>query len=365
MTDTDIAGRRLFNQRIAGEKFERPGEVVRWMGAVQAQDYLQSLWAIGARLRSATVADVERAISDGEILRTWPMRGTIHFVPSEDARWMLELSASRMLARDRRRQEQLRLDEEILERCKDFFHDALEGGGRLSRPDMMALLERAGISTGDQRGYHILWYAAQSGLICLGPRQEKQQTFVLLDEWAPDSRRLSREESLAELAGRYFASHGPATVHDFARWTGLTVTEARTGLEVARLVSEKVDDNEYWMVADAPDHKARDESGVHLLPGFDEYLIGYKDRGAVLASEHSHKIVPGNNGIFQPTIVIGGRVVGTWRRKLKKNSVDVTLSPFTELGDAEEKAIEAAKSYSDFIGLPLSSVTIKTEELAL
>jgi hypothetical protein len=356
MTFTDIARQRLTNQRIEGEKFERPEEVVRWLGALQAQDYPQALWAIGLRLQSATVADVERAISDGKIVRTWPMRGTLHFVPPEDVKWRLKLSASRILARDGRRLEQLGLDEGIMERCKELFYDALKGNGRVSRPEAMQLLEAAGISTQNQRGYHILWYLSQSGLICPGPMQGKQQTFVLLDEWVPDSRELSREESLAELATRYFASHGPATVHDLAWWAGLTVTEARSGLEAAMsgLVSEKIDGKEYWMIGDAPGHTAHDGSRVHLLPAFDEYLLGYKDRGAVLAVEEAQRVVPGKNGVFLPTIVAGGRVVGTWRRKLKKNAVDITLSPFAHLDDPEERAIEAARSYSDFVGLPLS-----------
>jgi hypothetical protein len=356
MTDTDIARQRLVNQRIEGEKFEKPEEVVRWLGAMQAQDYPQALWAIGLRLRSATVADVERAISDGKIVRTWPMRGTLHFVPPEDARWRLKLSASRILARDGRRLEQLGLDEEVMERCKELFYDALRGHKRFSRPEMMTLLEEAGISTGSQRGYHILWYLSQSGLICPGPMREKQQTFVLLDEWVPYSRELSREESLAELARRYFASHGPATVHDFAWWAGLTVTEARSGLEATmpELVSEKIDGKEYWTTGGAPGHTARDGSSVHLLPAFDEYLLGYKDRGAVLAVDEAQRVVPGKNGIFLPTIVVGGRVVGTWKRKLKKNSVDITLSPFSPLDDPGERAIEAARSYGDFVRLPLS-----------
>jgi hypothetical protein len=356
VTNTDIACRRLVNQRIHGERFEKPEEVVRWLGAIQAQDYLQSLWAIGLRLQSATVADIEQAILDGKIVRTWPMRGTLHFVPPEDARWRLKLSASRMLARDGRRLEQLGLDEEVMERCKELFYDALRGNKRLPRPAMMQLLEEAGISTENQRGYHILWYVSQSGLICLGPMQDKQQTFVLLDEWVPDSRGLSREESLGELARRYLASHGPATVHDLAWWAGLTVTEARSGLEAAMpgLVSEKIDGKEYWMTSDAPNHIAYDKSSVHLLPGFDEYLLGYRDRGAVLAVEDASKVVPGKNGVFLPTIVVGGRVVGTWKRRLKKNSIDLTLSPFTHLGASEERAIEAARSYSDFVGLPLS-----------
>ena len=357
MTDTDIARQRLVSQRIEGERLEKPEEVVRWLGAIQAQDYPQALWAIGLRLRSATVADVERAIAEGKILRTWPMRGTLHFVPPEDARWMLELSASRILARDGRRLGQLGLDKEIMERCKELFHEALRGNRSLSRPEMMRLLEEAGIGTQGQRGYHILWYLSQAGLICPGPMQDKQQTFVLLDEWVPRSRELSREDSLAELAGRYFASHGPATVHDFAWWSGLTVTETRSSLEAAtpELISEQLDGKEYWMTSDAPRHTGHDESSVHLLPAFDEYLLGYRDRTAVLAREDASKIVPGGNGVFRPTVVVGGRVVGTWKRRLRKNAIDLTLDPFTPRGDWEERALGAARSYSAFVGLPLSS----------
>jgi hypothetical protein len=222
---------------------------------------------------------------------------------------------------------------------------------------MMKVLEEAGISTEKQRGYHILWYASQDCLICLGPMQDKQQTFVLLDEWVPNSRDLSREESLAELARRYFASHGPATVHDFAWWSGLTVTEARSGVEATKpgLASEKIDGKEYWMTSDTPGLMAYDKSGVDLLPAFDEYLIGYKDRSAVLAVEHALKVTPGKNGVFLPVIVVGGQVAGIWNRRLKKNSIDIALSPFIHLGDSEERVIKAAKSYGDFVGLPLSS----------
>jgi hypothetical protein len=352
-----IVRRRLSNQRIVGGKFERPEEVVRWLGAVQAQDYAQSLWAVGLRLGSATLGDVEEAIAEARIVRTWPMRGTIHFVPAEDVGWMLKLSASRMLAADGRRLGQLGLDRETMGRCAELFRDALEGGRRLSRPSMMDLLEGAGIGTGVQRGYHILWHLSQAGLICPGPMQDKQQTFVLLDEWVPHARELSREEALAELAGRYFVSHGPATVHDFARWAGLTVTETRKALEAAppNLASEKIDGKDYWS-GRASGRAAHDDRGVHLLPGFDEYLLGYGDRSAVLASEHAQKIVPGNNGIFLPTIVVAGRVVGTWKRKLKRDSVGIQLRPFAALGASEEEIVAAAECYCDFVGLPLSSV---------
>lgn len=362
VTHSDIVDRRLLNQRIGGEQFETPEEVVRWMGAIQAQDYLQALWAIGLRMRQATVTQVEQAIADGKIIRTWPMRGTIHFVAPEDARWMLKLSASRMIAADKRRLEQLELDYAIIERCQTLFYDALQGGKRLPRSDMMRLLEDAGISAKNQRGYHILWHSAHTGLICIGPRQDKEQTFVLLDEWAPHTRELSREEALAELARRYFTGHGPATIHDFAWWAGLTVMDAKAGLEATKsgLLSEKIDGKAYWMAQDTPDHGVYDPSRVHLLPGFDEYLLGYKDRGAVLAAEHAPKIVPGANGIFLPTIVVAGQVAGTWKRTLKKTSVDIAVSLFTHHGASEASIIEAAQCYSAFLGLPLSSTTIAT-----
>ena len=353
---------RLFNQRIAGEKFEKPEEVVRWMGALQAQDYQQSLWAIGLRTQSATVVDIEQAIAHRKIVRTWPMRGTLHFVPGDDVKWMLSLSASRMLAQDRRRLAQLELDETIMERCKELFYDALKGNQRLSRPNMMQLLEDAGISTRGQRGYHILWYLSQTGLICLGPMQDKQQTFVLLDEWVPHSRVFSREEALAELARRYFTSRGPATIHDFAWWAGLTVADAKQGLEGAKseLVKDQVNGKECWMAGDARGQSVYDPSRVYLLPGFDEHLLGYKDRSAVLAAEHASKVVPGNNGIFFPTMVVAGQVIGTWKRRRKRNALEVVLDPFTQLDASEESVMEATQCYSNFVGLPLSSVEIIT-----
>lgn len=355
----DLGTLRLASQCIAVDNHATPEDVVRWMGALQAQDYMQAVWAVGLRTRSATLADVEQALEDARIVRTWPMRGTLHFVPPEDARWMLALSAARMLAADGRRMAQLELTTDIIVRCQDVFCGALSGGKRLSRPAMMNLLEEAGISTRGQRGYHILWYLAQSGVLCMGPMENKQQTFVLLDEWAPTARDLPREEALAELARRYFTSHGPATVHDFAWWAGITLTDARQGLAAAQaeLVAETVEDNEYWRGADTPSPDEVTGPAIHLLPGYDEYLLGYKDRSAVLAAEHAQKIVPGNNGVFRALIVVAGQVVGTWQRKIKKKSVDVTLHPFIRLSHDDEQVIDAAQAYADFIGLPLS-VTI-------
>jgi hypothetical protein len=268
------------------------------MGAIQAQDYGQALWAIGARLRQGTVADVERAIAEGRILRTWPMRGTLHFVAPALAKAMVAASAPRMLASTRRRREQLGLDEGVLARAMALFARVLGGRQAMTRPALMERLREAGIAPDGQRGYHLLYHAAQTGLICVGPMAGKQQTFVLLDEWAPAREDLGREELLARLAGTYFRSHAPATEQDFAWWAGLTLADARraaAGLE-------------------EPEDRAAPAARVHLLPGYDEFLLGYRDRSAVLDPAHADRVVPGGNGVFKAIVVVDGRVVGTWKK---------------------------------------------------
>ena len=363
MRDMDTAHQRLLNQRIAGQKFTTAEEVVRWMGGLQAQDYAQSLWAIGVRTESAAAADIEQAVTERKIVRTWPMRGTLHFVLAEDAPWMLELLAPRRLAGVGARHRELELDDRTLERSKELFYAALKDAGQLTRAEMLKLLENAGISPKGQRGYHILWHAAQTGLICLGPMQGKEQTFVLLADWVQSPRRLSRQEALAELARRYFASHGPAALEDFAGWIGLSLTEARAGLEAAKqdLVYEWKHARQYWSAKHSPVVETEDLSGVHLLPGFDEYLLGYKDRRDVLAPERAPKVAPGGNGIFFPIVVVDGQVAGTWKRAFKKNALNLTLSLFTQGDVSKDRFTAAAESYSDFMRLPLESLEIKVE----
>ncbi len=358
MAYSEVGMRRLVSQRVTGEKCETPEAVVRWMGAIQAQDYHQALWAIGSRMRSATVTDVETALATGKIIRTWPMRGTLHFVPAEDARWMLKLCASRVLVGHRRRMQQLGLTEDVIARCETLFVNALSGGNRWTRSDLMRLATDTGISIEGQRGYHILGHMAHTGVICLGPMEGKQQTFVMLDEWVPHSRNLARDEALAELVWRFFASHGPATEEDFARWTGLTLTATREALAMvnSKLVSVEIDDRTYWVTDNNRAFPAN--KTANLLPGFDEYVIGYRDRSAVLADEYGGKVVPGNNGIFQPVIVVEGRIIGTWKRKLKRKSIDMILLPFQPCEEFENEISAAVRTYSDFMRLPISSIQI-------
>jgi len=349
-----IANRRLNNLRIAGRTLDQPEAVVKELGALQAQDYMQAVWAIGLRTASAVLTEVEQAIADRKIILSWMQRGTIHALPPEDVKWMLRLAAPRVLRQGKTRLAQLGLDEDTLSRCRNVIHNALKSGGVISRPALLQLLEEAGISTAGQRGYHILWTSAYQGLICFGPRQGKQQTFVLLDEWVTDSRELSFEESRAELARRYFASHGPATVQDFAWWTGMTLTDAGKGLEAVKssFASEIIEGKEYWM-PQAPAADTDRNSGVHLLAGFDEFILGYKDRSAVLEPENAHLIVPGNNGIFLPTLVADGKVLGTWKRSFKKQGIELTVHPFEPVGEREGEVLQAAERYAAFIGLPL------------
>lgn len=359
MTNNRIAHSRLYNQSIAGSLLHTPEQVVKEMGAVQAQDYMQAVWAIGLRSPSSNLADIERTIADRKIILTWTLRGTLHFVPAEDVKCMLQLSAPRLIGPTKRRMAELGLDDRTLERCREIIIGALKGGRQLDRFDLLQLIEEEGIHTGNQRGYHLLWNSGYQGLICFGPLKGKQQTNVLLDEWVPHARELSYEESLQVHAQRYFTSHGLATIHDFAWWAGLTLTDARRGLESVKkqLQSEVIEGSEYWM-SSIPPASTHEDSGVYLLPGFDEYILGYKDRSAVLEPERAPLIVPGNNGVFMPTIVVGGQVVGIWKRTLKTKGMEIVINPFRELGEAEELVLKAAERYAAFIGLPILKMIV-------
>jgi Winged helix DNA-binding domain len=312
MTRSDVARLRLHNQRIAYATIEKASDMVTWLGAVQAQDYLGALWAVGLRMRNAVEADVERAIADRTIIRTWPMRGTLHFVAAADIRWMLELLTPRVVANNAQLLlRQFDLDEGAFARSKDLFARALQGGKRLTRNAMYDVLEAGGVSA-SQRGRHILWRLAQDGFICFGAREGKQQTLALLDEWAPKARRMARDESLAEIAKRYFTGHGPATLQDFVWWSGLTTADAMAGLEMAKrsLVQENINGQTYWLASSIA---ATNDSSptAYLLSAYDEYTVAYKDRSAVLNPTFGKQANSGNN-IIHPTIVVDGQFPSTF-----------------------------------------------------
>ena len=350
----DVAKLRLINHQIAYSATKEPGEVIASLGAMQAQDYQAALWAVGLRAKEVTLPEVESAITNRAIVRIWLLRGTLHFLAAADVRWMLKLLGPQIIASSAGRHRQLKLDEATFMRAEELFVEALQNG-QLTRDEMFKVLEKGGISSDGQRGYHILWRAALKGLICFGPQKGKEQTFALLNQYVPKGESMKQDEALSELARCYFSSRGPALLEDFAWWSGLKLSDAKIALETAssRLTSETIEGKRYWMPQSTPEN-GKDLATAFLLPAFDEYIIGYSDRTATLEQPHFKKAVS-NNGIFYPTIIIDGKVVGTWKRTFKKGNIAIMLSPFKALSPTQRSSIAlAAKHYSRFMEMSVS-----------
>ncbi|MGE5186609.1 MAG: winged helix DNA-binding domain-containing protein, partial [Acidobacteriota bacterium] len=345
---TDVARLRLAAQHVSTTPLARPEDIVARFGAMQAQDYLGALWAVGLRLRDAREPDVERALAEGRIVRTWPMRGTLHFVAARDVRWIAELLAPRAAAAAATRLRTLGLDDRTLDRARTALAGALAGGKRLTRPAAYHVLEHARVATAGGRGLHVLWKLAHELVLCFGPREGKQPTFVLADEWLPRTPRRAREGALAELARRYFTSHGPATVADFAWWSGLPQRDAREAIALAgdQLEPLVVGDRRYWR---GDESLPRTRGRVYLLPAFDEWLVGYTDRTAALPARDA-RFVNNGGGILNPVIVAGARVVGTWKRRLARGRVVVEPAAFRTLPARREYAAAVAR-YARFLGV--------------
>ncbi len=276
------------------------------------------------------------------------MRSTLHFVAAADVRWMLKLLMPRFIANSQGRYRWLELDEPTFARSAKVLTRALRGSKQLTRQAVYKALEASGIVTAKQRGMNIVGRLAQEGLICFGVWQGKHPTFVLLDEWIPESTMLHGDEALAELAARYFTSHGPATLQDFIWWSGLTTANAKAGLEMvkSRLEPMRMGDQVYWTAA-ATSVAKEVYREAHLLPVYDEFTVGYKDRSAALNPLYMKQA---GNGIFTPVIMVAGKLVGTWRRTHKSDTGKIALTPFTKFSRAEMKAIaDAAQRYGDFV----------------
>lgn len=302
-----------------------------------------------------TEADIEQAIAARQIVRSWPMRGTIHFVAPADLRWILALLAPRVMRGAQGRLRQLEIDAQLLSQSAHIISNALAGGKHMTRPALYACLAQAGIVANGSRGLHILGQLSMQGLLCFGVREGKQPTFTLLDEWIAPTPAMAHEEALAGLVLRYFTGHGPASVQDCMWWSGLTTAEVKAGLAMlhGQLAHEQIGGQDYYY---AGEHAvaAFDAQQAMLLPPFDELLLGYRDRSASLDPAYNTLVAPGGNGIFNPIVVINGRVVGLWKRSLKRQTVALTWTPFDDFDHGQKTAIvRAAERYATFLGLAL------------
>ncbi len=352
----DIAQRRLATQHLLTPTLTDPAEVVRRLGAVQAQDYGSAKWGVGTRTRGAVDAAVERAVNEGSMLRTHVLRPTWHFVTPADIRWMLALTAPRIKAAMAYYDRQQGLDAALFRRSNSALTRALRDGNQLTRAEVAMVLRRARVdATGPERLGRLLMRAELEGIVCSGARRGKQGTYALLDERAPRAAPLDRDEALLELTGRYFATRGPATVRDLAWWAGLTVADAGRGMEIAggRLEREVIGDETYWLEpATRPSH--RRSPTAHLLPNYDEYFIGFKNRSAIGERLSLAEGAMVGAALRAHVIVVDGQLVGGWKRTLTKAAVVVELTLLVRLTKPEREAVvEAAQALGDFLQLPV------------
>ncbi|MGB9980125.1 winged helix DNA-binding domain-containing protein [Methanobacterium sp.] len=353
MSNLDIATMRFESQHLNHSSFKKPEEVVEWFGGVQAQDYPGAKWAVGQRLNGSTDADIEHALTEKKIVRTWAMRGTLHFVAASDIRWLLELLAPRIIARNARRYRELELDEETLKISNDVIKSALQDGNQLTRRELLAILEENGISTEGQRAPYMLQRASLDGLICQGGMHSNNNPiFISMDE-LPETKTLTRREALAELTRRYFTSHGPATLQDFVWWSGLLSKDAKAGLDAVEssLESETIEGKTYWYFPLAQDIKHSSPTAC-LLPSFDEYVVGYRDRSASL--EYVQSKNKSIENMMYPTLAVDGQIIGTWKRTFKKGEVIIELKPVIKLQNVENQILDAAARYfAKFLKMPV------------
>lgn len=352
MNTNDIIRHRLINQQIAETKFTKPAEIVSWLVAMQAQEYAMAKWSIGLRLPGSTDEAIEKAFTDGLILRTHLMRPTWHFVTPKDIRWLLQLTAPRVEAINGFTYRQQELDSKLFKRSNAVIAKALEGGRQLIRTELQAELRKKKIIADGVRLSCLMMKAELEGIICSGARRGKQFTYALMDERVPPAKTFTKKEALAELATRYFTSRGPATVKDFATWSGLSVTEAKEGAAMlsSRFIKEKINEQEYIFIPASFDTKRKIQTSF-LMPDYDEYGMGYKDRSAIFNTTIDLSQFKNENPIFNRMIILDGKIEGTWKRVIKNNTVTVETVPFSPLSKTRQQALgKAIKKYCVFVG---------------
>jgi hypothetical protein len=338
--------RRHASQRLAGKPLASVADAVRWSGAVQGQEFDEVKWSLSQRIAGEpTDAEVQRAHDEGKVLRTHAMRPTWHLVAAEDLRWLLRLTAPRVNQANRYWYKRSGLDARTLGRAHDVIARELDGGGSRTRKELVAALGSAGIEGDSLRLGYIFGHAELEQMICSGPRRGAWHTYALFDERVPAGEGPSGDAALAELATRYFRSHGPATPRDFSWWSGLTLTQARAAIELCApaLEREDGDDGTPWYAFGAAEAPARHR--CLLLPTYDELIVAYKDLRVDLVAQ------PPREGLLTRTIAIDGRTVGGWKRTLSGDAVTVEAVVFAPLTRAQRAALEDATArFGAFLG---------------
>jgi DNA glycosylase AlkZ-like len=342
-----IAKKRLRNQHIIASWRNDPADLVAWLGAMQAQDYAAAKWALALRMaKNVTNEEIDRAVDEGRILRTHVLRPTWHFVKQSDIAWMLELTAPRVRQALAFAYRYYEIDEKLRTRATAIFERALEQRP-LTRAELGGHLAQAGDEVKGIRLALLTISAEGDRVICNGPRRGKQFTYALLSQRAPYPTRLSRDESIAELARRYFRSHGPATIRDFVWWSGLTTADARRGLEIIRAERRLIDDQPFWTINE-PARLSRSRRRVHLLPVYDEYTVAYRDRDAV-----PH--LTGARTPFQHALIVDGQIAGTWKPVQQGDSTVVVVNATIRLTPSLRRDIaRAADRLGSFLGRPVT-----------
>jgi len=356
MSQSAIRQQRLNNQQISASRFDAPAELVRWMIAMQAQEFAHAKWAIGLRLSQITKdADVEKVFNDGGILRTHVMRPTWHFVSAADIRWLLALTAPRVHALNGFSYRKLELTPAVRNRCTNIIVSALQGCKHLTRTNLLQALTKKKIVADGLRLAYIMMNAELEGIICSGPRHGKQFTYALLDERVPPIKPYDRDEALSGFTSRYFASRGPATIHDFANWSGLTLKEVKEGVALVKneLHPETINGKEYYVTPDNGAIKHPEGRGTFLMPDYDEYGMSYKDRSALATSKNTNA-TKDESLIFGHWIVVNGVIEGTWNQEIKKSSIAITSSFFKSLPKSKHAEVTRAfRRYCSFFGKEL------------
>jgi len=354
----DICSQRLASQHLIKQSLEQASAVVELLGAVQAQDYQGAKWALAQRMRSASDSAIEKEISAGAIVRTHVLRPTWHFVAAADIRWMLELTGPRVKAQLGYYDRSLGLDATVLKRSRDVFTKALRGGKQLTRAELAQALTKGGVrSDGTQRLAHLVMHAELDGLICNGARRGKQFTYALLDERVPQVKKLLRDEALYALGMRYFATRGPATEDDFVWWSGLTKADTRAFIHAAgdALHSETIGGRMYWFRPSEMSVKYK-RPLVHLLPNYDEYFIGLKDRSAIHGTLKKLRVVANLTALAGNIVTINGQITGGWTRTFRGKTVSVATRPLFELSSVEARAVKReVEKFASFLEMPLQA----------